>query len=181
MAVCGCSGISSTKPLGKPVSADQAKSYAGVWLSAEGDPLYVQHLVDNRLKVASVNWSASQSKHQLVEIDCLVTQDEDQVFVNLLSGPAGGDFLLVSFARVTASDGDQILVASPNVETFAEAVKDGEIAGKVDVDERGTQVSLTPEGSQLDDFVTPSKAAQQFTVEKPLVLRRIKRPEGKQK
>jgi hypothetical protein len=179
MAVCGCSGISSTVPLGKPVSADQAKSLAGVWLGPEGDPIYVHHLGENRLKVAAINWDSTKSKHRVEELDCLVTQDGDQMYVNLLSGPADGNFLPCSFARIATSEGDQLLITAPQIETFAEAVADGLIAGKVTHDDRGTQVALTPEGSQLDDFVAPSKAAEQFTIEKPLVLRRIKRSEDK--
>jgi hypothetical protein len=165
--VCGCSGISSTVPLGKPVSAERAESLAGIWTSPEGDPIYVQYLAENRLKLATVNWDSAKSKHQM--------------YVNLLSGPAASEFMPCSFARLTTSEGDQLLVAAPQVETFAAAVNDDHIAGRVTHDDRGTQVALTPEGSQLDDFVTPSKAAEQFTIEKPLVLRRIKRSEDKQK
>ncbi|WP_442485047.1 hypothetical protein [Aeoliella sp. SH292] len=181
MAVCGCSGISSTVPLGKPVSVDQAKGLAGVWLGPEGDPIYVHHLGENRLKLAVIDWDSAKSKHRVEQLDCLVTQDDDQMYVNLLSGPEAGQFMPCSFARIATSEGDQLLVAAPRIETFAEAVADGLIAGKVTHDDRGTQVALTPEGSQFDDFVTPSKAASQFTIEKPLVLRRIKRSEDKQK
>ena len=53
--LCGCSTVSSQAPLGDPASADDAKKLGGAWMTLDGDPIFVQHIGGNEVRVAGVS------------------------------------------------------------------------------------------------------------------------------
>ncbi len=77
----GCSSVTSTSQIGKPVSAEVAKEFQGVWLTSDGEPFWVNHLKDNELRIAMVDWK--QSEYRLVQFKAFVTEDENQRYVNV--------------------------------------------------------------------------------------------------
>ncbi|WP_197529112.1 hypothetical protein [Aeoliella mucimassa] len=173
--MAGCSSLTTTQPLGKPASALDTRKLAGIWLTPENEPMFVHHVVDNRLRVAGVDWDDDEP--QLRKMEVLVTTDDDRMYFNVLppqpeeESDAPDEYTIY---RVTPSEGDMLVLRILNIETFAKAVENGQLSGTVDRNENNVHVKLTPKESELDDFVSPDKAAEQFILDGAIVLRRLK-------
>lgn len=186
MAASGCSVVSTTVPIGEPAAEAETKEFVGTWVAPNGETVYVQHAGDNRLRLAGVSWDKKKTEFKLEELDCLITKDEDQLYANIRKLDPDGERTKEAgpsyhFGRLVLSDPDQLLLVDANPEAFAKAVREGTIAGRIEEAGNFTTITLEPTTSQLSDFVTPSKAAEQFVLEAPMVLRRIHRFEDKPK
>ena len=168
----GCSSVSSTKQLGQPVTDVEAKQLEGIWLMPDEEPIHIRHVADNELRMAGIEWK--DGSFELGEMTVHVTRDSDVLYVNLTHNQSN-ELPTFSFLRLSVVENELLLVQGPNVPSFEQAVAGGKIKGTIEKKQHGTKVVLDPEGEQLDDFVLPSRAAEQFNFEEPLVLRRIKR------
>lgn len=168
----GCSSVSSTKQLGQPVTDVEAKQLEGIWLIPDEQPIHIRHVAGNELRMAGIEWK--DGSFELVEMTLHVTRDNDVLYVNLTHGKSN-EPTTYSFLRLSTIESELLLAQGPNVTTFEQAVADGKINGTIERKQHETNVALDPDGKQLDEFVSPSRAAEQFNFEEPLVLRRIKR------
>jgi hypothetical protein len=174
----GCSSVTSTAQLGSPVSADVAKEFEGVWLTSDNEPFWVKHVKDNELRVASLEWK--KSDYQLVQLSAFVTEDENQRYVNFTKPGQGEKHPEFEFLRAKGPESDLLVLTLPRADTFAHAVESGKLSGKVNKKEDHVEVVLDSPTKQLDEFVTPSKANEQFDLDGVEVFRRVKHIDEKQ-
>lgn len=171
----GCSTLNSTVQLGKPVAADDAKQLEGVWVGRHGHTLYVGHLKANKIKVAWVGWDKLESKFQLQEITAFVTDDENTKYINVVNFEEQSENPPYWILRLDSAGEESVLIRPPIVESFARAVEQGVLPGKVTKKYGEVDVRIDPPAEKLAEFVTPSKVAEQFRQESPLELRRVSR------
>ena len=189
----GCSRVISTKPLGEPAPTDQAKDLAGIWLTEDGDPVFAMHIQDNELRIGILDWDMDLQEFVVDELTVFVTVDEGSMYLNCqkqkdepvdddAEAPAvepepGAEEPTYGIIRLRAMGENILLLKETNDDAFEKAVKEGRIDGEIvkDPDSPATTIVLRPSGSQLDDFVDPEKAAEQFEVDPLMILRRVKR------
>lgn len=177
IALVGCSTVSSTAPLGDPASADDAKKLEGVWLTGAGEPVWVRYVKDNELRVAGLDWR--DSKYKLSEFTIFVTQDDDKTFVNATGDESSPEPQSIIFARVSAFEGESLVLFGPRADAFANAIKAGTLPGKITHDNNREQVHLEATTEQLSEFVAPEKTGEQFNIDAGVVLHRVRRFEDK--
>ena len=171
--LCGCSSVSSKAPLGNPALPEDAKKLAGVWLTPDGDPFVVRHIEGNELRVASVGWDKAESRFKLEEAKAFVTQDDDRNFINLVN-PDSEEATEYAFMRVADLTDRSLVVILPRVDGFAKAVEDGVLPGSIKQQQNRKTVRLEATTDQLNAFVDPAKAGEQFDVESVLALQRVR-------
>jgi hypothetical protein len=169
----GCSTVSSKAPVGNPALVDDAKKLAGIWMTADGAPFWVQHIDGNEVRVASLDWNKDESRFELEEARAFLTQDDDRQFINLAELDADEESPGYSFARVTGFDERSIVLIFPRVDAFAKAVEDGVLKGVIKQQPSGKTVQLEATTEQLNSFVDPDKVGEQFDVESVFPLQRV--------
>jgi hypothetical protein len=176
----GCSTVSSKAPVGDPALADDAKKLAGIWMTADGDPFFVQHIDGNEVRIATVEWNKAESRFELEEAKAFLTQDDDRQFINLADLDADEESPGDSFARVTGLDDRSIVLLFPRVDAFAKAVEEGVLKGAIKQQPNGKTVQLESTTEQLNSFVDPDKVGEQFDAESAFPLQRVQeaRDEG---
>jgi hypothetical protein len=176
----GCSTVSSKAPVGDPALADDAKKLAGIWMTADGAPFWVQHIDGNEVRIASVDWNKDESRFELEEARAFLTQDDDRQFINLADLDADEESPGYSFARVTGLDDRSIVLLFPRVDAFAKAVEEGVLKGAIKQQPNGKTVQLESTTEQLNSFVDPDKVGEQFDAESAFPLQRVQeaRDEG---
>jgi len=179
----GCSTVSSKSPLGDPTSADDAKKLAGIWMTLDGDPIYVQYIDGNELRVANVGWNKAESRFELEEARAFLTQDEDRQYLNLaesssaesasVEADAAAKSINYSFVRLNEMSDRSIVMMFTNVDAFEKAVKDKVLGGTIEQSQSGTSIKLDVTTEQLNKFVDPAKVGEQFDPETAFPLMRI--------
>jgi hypothetical protein len=172
----GCSTVSSKVQLGNPAFAKDAQKLAGVWMTPDGHPFFVRHIKDNELRVASVEWSKEESRFELEETTAYFTDDDDRRIINLVDPDSDETSPRFVFVRVIALTDEGIVIILPRVDTFAKAVADGVLPGKIEEKKFGKAVRLEATKEQLDSFVDPAKLGDQFNAESVLPLHRVQGP-----
>ena len=172
----GCSTVTSTERLGVPATDEAIKELNGVWLGNNEIIVYVQPLTEGELRIAGVEWDGERFKLQ--EMTAFLATDQGVAYINLVNpeAPAGREEFM--FLRMASIDGRRMLVLyPPNADTFEKAVSDEQIPGAVKNEQFSKTVQLRPGKGELDAFIEPDKAGEQFDLDMPLVLRRIAPPE----
>jgi uncharacterized protein YceK len=170
----GCSTVSSKAPVGNPASADDAKKLAGIWMTADGAPFWVQHLDGNEVRVASLDWNKDESRFELEEARAFLTLDDERHFINLAELDADEESPGYSFARVTGFDERSIVLLFPRVDAFTKAVEEGVLQGAIKQQPSGRTVELTATTEQLNSFVDPDKVGELFDAELAFPLHRVR-------
>lgn len=203
LCLSGCSIVLTEQPVGEPVPAETARSLSGVWLTPDGDPMFVHHTEGNQLRVAEVQ--RKRNGFSLNELNVSVTTLGDAMFVNLGEKPSDsessdkdrGDNDRPSdegregqsaadqppdytFLRIVQPQDDTVILYGPEVKPFAQAVKQGDISGTVTKNGSSTTVRLTGPTSELQRVLSDEHFGEYFNIDNPLTLRRIKRNEDKQ-
>ena len=173
LLLTGCSSVTSTAQLGEPVAAEDAKKLEGVWLTSDGEPMWVRHVQENELRVAGIEWH--ESKFRLAEFVAFITEDEDRQYVNVVDTDEQGEKPTYCFLRIARQDEEYLLLSLPHAESFAKAVEEGKLSGNVTKKDNRLTVRLNSPAEKLREFVTPSKVAEQFDFDSSEVFRRVRR------
>ncbi len=181
LTVVGCNTVSSLSPLGEPATIENAKKLEGVWLNEDGEPLMVRHIKDNELRMGSIAWNEQESKFELEEAELLVTMDEERPYVNV-KGLGAQEEKEYGFARVSALEGESVVLFFPRSDTWVQAVENKTLPGTVTRDEnQTTSVHLTATSAQLGEFLDPEKTSEQFEIDAAVSLHRVQRVEEDEK
>jgi hypothetical protein len=161
----------SEQQLGAPVAADVAKELQGVWVEEGGEPLWVRHVGENELRAAGIVWVKEELKFDLDQFRVFVTQDDGIRYVNV--GGLDEDDQGYYFARCGEIEDESLTIVPATPEAFVTAVEGGVLPGRISEDINGKSPTLEATAEQLNAFVTPEKADEQFDPEDAFVLKRI--------
>jgi hypothetical protein len=161
----------SEQQLGTPVAAEVAKELQGVWLEEGGEPLWVRYVGENELRAAGVVWVKEESKFDIDEFRVYVTEDEGVRYINL--GGVNEDDEGYYIARCGELKDESLTLIPAKPETFVAAVEGGVLPGRVSADINGKSPTLEATAEQLNAFVTPEKADEQFDPEDAFVMKRV--------
>jgi len=166
----GCSSVSSMHPVGV-ADAELGERLTGTW-EANGESVHIHHIADGVIRIAGVQWKDNAFK--LSEFTATVTRNKLVGYVNLWHEGKEDEPTTYSFMRILSVDDEHLVVVGPEVGAFKQAVNDGDLKGTVTERENSTSVVLKGEKGELDDYILPSRAGQQFSLSSPMVLRRLK-------
>lgn len=184
MAMVGCQSVDSTAMLGQP-SETVAKAVNGVWKLNDA-VFYAKALGhDGQVQLASVQWK--KDKWQMQTYTLYATTLGDQAYLNL-STQTGDQAKADSVQKYhfmkllyDVKSGQKpkygMVILNPKLGSFVDAVKDGKLPGKVDLDKKTnepTNVHLTATAEALAAFVQGNHNQKLFDEEHPQMLLRLK-------
>jgi hypothetical protein len=183
IAPVGCDTVSSVHPIGVVSERDLAASLDGVWINPDDEkqtPIQLRYLGEGDLAIAAVKWDNKARGFEMQSCQARLLEDDGVLYFNVRPNDLNDeepteDGRRYGFARVTIRDDGGLQVAGPNVEAFSAAVEAGKLKGEVKRDER-TDVIIRSDAAQLNAFIDPDQAPQQFNLEDASLLRRIAHP-----
>jgi hypothetical protein len=197
MTIGGCSTVRSLHPVGQPLEETQAENigpelaeaFDGVWQAGEG-VFHLRYIGGSTLRIAWIEWT--DEKFELHQTTAIIGVDQEIGYVSLLDPQSPAEQPAYYFARVTGGSGQalwlilapaatgeagpgsgSLVLYPPRAETFARAVDERVLLGRVEKRGDLKSVHLATDKETLDAFIDPAKAAEQFDFNSPIVLRRI--------
>lgn len=179
-AMIGCESVSSTHMLGTPVApqADRVRDLSGTWMGDDGQTLTIKQLPGGSLRIAIITEESADEgfTFKLKQLRGQLTMSRDRVFINVY--PAAddpdhaGEPLRYSFLQLVGNAERNMVLYSPKVAVWRDAVETGKLPGEVIKGENSLEVRLAASSEQLNGFVTEANFASLFNADQPVVLRR---------
>ena len=180
--VQGCCYVSSKQPVGQPLDSDLSEQCDGAWLTDEGEVCYMKYVQNGQLHLAGVEWH--EEKFNFEEETLLLTACGERIFVNYSTEDKKKETQEYIFLGCSFSEKDKITGWEPRIETFVEAVEQGELKGKIinssskakdTLQEKSRRSVILDEDSRvLCDFISTKSDSELFYLDKPIVYNRIK-------
>lgn len=167
----GCSGVYVLRPVGEKPHALVAADWEGVWvLDNNVTKITIASAAAGQLQMASIGRDAhGQPKLNLGTV--FITQSGETLFASLRNEEDDAAKRPYLWARLSR-DTDLVLLWFPDRQRFAELVRAGKLAGKVD----GDDVLLeAPTAAQLAALVAGEFGPVFEPADSPQVLRRVAR------
>ena len=175
MIVVGCGSVNVNHPIGEPLAEDNSETselFDGTWTNDDGEAIQLKYLDGGKLRIASLDWDDESQTFTKNEWTVLLTTHRSASFFNFTDEEENdGKY---QFVRYVFASKQTMIILTPRVEAFEKAVKDGKLKGRVKRGKHSTTVNVTSSKKQVDDFIDPSRLAEQFEVETPVVLKRLK-------
>jgi hypothetical protein len=179
-AMFGCESVSSTHMLGTPVAppTDRVRDLSGTWMGDDGQTLTIKQLPGGSLRIAIITEEGAEDSFtfKLKQLRGQLTINGDRVFINVY--PAAddpdhaGEPLRYSFLQLVGNAERNMVLHSPKVAVWRDAVENGKLPGEVVKGEHSLEVRLSASSEQLNGFVTEANIASLFNGDQPVVLRR---------
>ena len=170
LLLTGCSSVTTSHPIGEPIGPDSKLDLTGVWQLGD-NAIYVMQLDDGKLRGALPKWK--DDTFQLEKHELLLTEHEGAHYLHGIQPNDDEGRTRYTFSRLIAQGEDTLVLLPVNVAHFERAVASGDLAGAVDEGEHATTVHLSVSADAINAYITPDRAAEQFKLDNPLVLKRI--------
>ena len=175
-----CDVVTLEHPIGVPIVEDLGGKLDGVWYGGEDiSVLYVKYKSNGILQIAGVEWN--EGKFALRDTMCLLTVLDGVSYINLpINFPATDSTDQTTgyvFARYTLTeqwfqDYHYLVLYYPKTEFFKEAVKNGNLKGKI-ISNYGDWIDIEDVKENVDEFIENHAAQEMFDFSKITVLKRI--------
>ncbi len=175
IVMSACAIVTVQYPVGEPVSDEVGKWAEGWWIN-DNHSYVVTYLTQGSLRIAEVIEEGGQP--QLLEWPpALLTEYENVLYLNLRRDNPTADALPeYGFFRVRRQ-GDRVVVLwTPRREPFANAIRNGELAGEDIRAGDGPSVRLTASKEEMEAFLKGRKPGELFELEEPVVYIRQATP-----
>ena len=178
LPLTACDTVTTKHPIGKPVTEDLLDELDGVWQVADpkvtgSETMRAQWLGNGRVR--TMNLIQREGKEDEPEILRVTELESDQWgperFAHIHVSPADQERSEWGFVRLTIAE-DVLLVAIPRADAFAEAVKSGELPGRIESDHYSKTIHLTADRDALHEFITSHPIQDLFMVEEPGIFTR---------
>ena len=169
-----CAQVIIQHPVGEPVSNDLGEQVEGWWVvhgekDGELQCFLVRHLTNGAIRVATLELDSNSMKIQPQEWAGLLTHLEGAMYLNLLiEEPKPGVPPEYFLLRVNLEDGPAMLVWYAGDSVFADAVRNGELAGTVG----GNTVRITASKEEIEEFLVSHEPPHILFSEEPMVFKR---------
>lgn len=168
VALTGCSSVSVKQPFGQPASEGITQKLSGAWQLDE-QVVHIATVDGETVRIALLEYD--EGVFELKQMDAIVREVNGMHFVFIRGEKPGDDY---GFAQLVAKGkADNLVVYGPNVEMFAELVRDGKLNGEVVRDKHATNVNLADAKTQLEELIGGENGGSYFKTDSPLVLRRV--------
>jgi len=173
--LAGCGSVQLAHPIGVPI-AEEAEEirerFDGTWANEDGKTLHLKYLDGGKLRIANLDWDDEKKSFQKQESTALLTTNQSADYINYRDEDA--DDPKYAFVRYTFSSDRTMIIWTPNVKAFEKAVTAGKLMGTVKKGENSTSVAITSSPEEVDAFIDPSRFPEQFDVETPVILKRLR-------
>ncbi len=170
----GCTSVYFHHPIGEPIAEardEVSQQFDGTWVNEDGDPAQLKYLGDGKLRLANLRWDEETTSFSKEEGTVLLTTHRSANYLNIADEDADDGRII--FARYSFAGDRTLIIWTPRTEAFEKAVKSGKLKGTVEQAQNSTTIDVTAEKEQLDAFIDPSRFAEQFEVDAPIVLSRL--------
>jgi len=166
----GCSVVATNVPLSEAPEPIDQERFEGAWTANDG-VIHLNFGSDGVARLAGLEW---EEDHFAVERgEMIVVEGELFNYLSIRGQEKGvwiDHYLIAQYAFTP--DGD-LLVWLPDEHAFAEAVLNGDLAGKVDSENLGTDVLITSDPESLISFMNDPGNQVLFDYKEPMVFRRV--------
>lgn len=182
-----CSSVTTPHLLGEPVDNETAGRLTGAWLGDESIA-YSRHVGRGEFRLASTKWDTAQERFVLEESTVFIRSLNGALIIHVRTDEsdegAGAASPEYSIARLVLTEKNEIILLSPAIKRFIDAVKAGEFKGEISGeggdDAAGgffaggpTTVHLGGTKEEIEAAFTRERITDLFTIEESGVLRRV--------
>jgi len=134
---------------------------------------FVKYAGAGKLHIAGVEWK--DDSFALEDIPAVLTTCGEKTLLNLREEADEGQAKeYYIFGLYTLSDDDTLIFWLPDVDAFERAIDDGLLAGDIDKGSKSKTIVLTPEKSDVNEFIKNHDVKDLFVLDEPMIYRRVK-------